>query len=60
MRRLNPTTAFIIAGVLALLLILYVLAGGKNRSGNPEKLSEDEISGIGTPGPEAVRLSANL
>lgn len=46
MRRLNPTVAALVAGVLAVLLILYVLAGGSSRPKNPEKLRDEEIAGV--------------
>lgn len=45
MRRLSPTILFVIAGVLALLLVAYVFAGG--RRDNPDRLDGQGISGLG-------------
>ena len=44
MRRLSPTTVAVLAGILALLLILYVFSDGKRE--NPERLDADEVAGV--------------
>ena len=43
--RLNPTIAAIAAGIFALLVVIYVFAGGRNQKANPDRLSETQISG---------------
>lgn len=52
MHRLNPIVVAIVAGVLALLLVIYVFAGGGWRD-NPDQLSDAQISGAGQASPEA-------
>ncbi len=50
MHRLNPIIAAVVVGVLALLLIIYVFAGGWRD--NPDKLNDAQISGAGQASPE--------
>ena len=43
MRRLNPTIIAVIAGVLVLLLLVYVFAGSRGGA-NTDKLSDDQVA----------------
>jgi hypothetical protein len=52
MRRLNPTVVALIVGVLALLLLVYVFAGGKSE--NRDKLSDDQVAGRDVGDPEKL------
>jgi hypothetical protein len=57
MNRISPTVAAVIAGIFALLLVLYVFAGGKGRGENPDRLSDDQITGAAKQG-SAVECSS--
>lgn len=50
MRRLNPTAIALLAGALALLLMIYVFAG--IRGENKDKLSDDQVAGRAASDPE--------
>ncbi len=57
MHRISPTVAAVAAGIFALLLVIYVFAGGKDRGGNPDKPKAAQISGVPQPG-AATRCSS--
>src|SRR5687767_545018 len=50
MRRLNPTAIALLAGALAVLLIIYVFTGATRT--NTDKLSDDQVAGRAASDPE--------
>ena len=55
MRRLNPTVIALLGGVLVLLLLLFVFAS--TRSGNSDKLSDEQVAGRAVTDPEKACAS---
>jgi hypothetical protein len=50
MRRLNPTVIALLGGVLVVLLLVFVFAGGRNE--NRDKLTDDQVAGRAADDPE--------
>jgi hypothetical protein len=50
MRRLNPTAIALLGGVIVLLVLVLVFAGGKG--GNSDRLSDDQVAGRAISDPE--------
>ena len=49
MNRISPTVAAVVAGILALLLVIYVFAGGNGRARNQDKLSDAQVADAPPP-----------